>query len=107
MWPALLLMIVTAAGTAVAALASPAPDAQMAVIGPPWMDSGRMIALAAEAGGRLVDGGGFANVVIVRRAPDDAEDLAAALYKAGAWLVLDAPGLRGCLGLRPGEEGAG
>lgn len=105
-WPACLLMIASAIGIAAVGLGFPAGDAQMAVIGPPWWDAGQMMALVSETGGRLVDTGAFSNVLIVRRAPGDAEDLAAALYKGGAWLVLDAPGLRGCLGLAAGNGGA-
>lgn len=111
MLPALALLFTSAFGITAMAFGSPAPDAPMAVFGPPWWKADRMVGLVAEAGGRMVDTGGLPNVMIVRRAPegergaDEPDDLAAALYRAGAWLVLDAPALRGCLALASGRKG--
>ncbi|MBB3610650.1 hypothetical protein [Rhizobium sp. BK602] len=103
--PALALLLVSALGIGAMTYGNPAPDAQMAVVGPPWWTQDQMVSLIAAAGGRVIAGGTLPNIIIVRRAPegerapDEPEDLSAALYAAGAWLVLDAPGTRSCLGL--------
>ncbi|WP_159993125.1 hypothetical protein [Roseomonas sp. 18066] len=95
--PAALLLVASLVGTAALGIVAPRPAATMAVIGAPWWDAPRMAAIAIAAGARLVDAGRFGNVLIVRRGEGEDTDLAAALYTAGAWLVLDAPGPRGCL----------
>ncbi|MDR3529202.1 MAG: hypothetical protein P4L90_01405 [Rhodopila sp.] len=46
-------------------------------------------------GGDIVDVGRLANIVIVYSARPG---FVRALYRAGAWLVIDPVGLRGCLG---------
>lgn len=110
--PALALLLVSTLGIGAMTYGNPAPDAQMAVVGPPWWKEDRMVSLIAAAGGRVVAGGALPNIIIVRRAPenerspDEPEDLAAALYAAGAWLVLDAPRARSCLGLVDNGKGA-
>jgi len=112
MLPALALLFTSAFGIGAMAYGSPAADAQMAVFGPPWWKADRMIGLVVAAGGRIVDTGALPNVMIVRRAPDgergadEPADLAAALYASGAWLVLDAPALRSCLGILSAKGGA-
>ncbi|ONG47814.1 hypothetical protein BKE38_22610 [Pseudoroseomonas deserti] len=95
--PAALLLAASLGGTALLGVVAPRPAATMAVIGAPWWDAPRMAGIAVAAGARLVDAGRFDNVLIVRRAEGEEIDLAAALYSAGAWLVLDAAGPRGCL----------
>jgi hypothetical protein len=50
-------------------------------------------ALVAGAGGELVDVGRLPNLVI---AASDAPGFARALYKAGAWLVINPIVARGC-----------
>ena len=95
--PAVLLLAASLGGIALLGAIAPRPAATMAVIGAPWWDAPRMAAIAVAAGARLVDAGRFDNVLIIRRAEGEDTDLAAALYGAGAWLVLDAPGPRGCL----------
>lgn len=70
---------------------------QYAVLGPPWRRAAEMLVLVDAAGGRLLDLGGIDNLVI---AHSEDPGFADALYRAGAWLVLDAATLRGCLGLR-------
>ncbi|CAN7536551.1 hypothetical protein LJR251_003733 [Rhizobium rhizogenes] len=112
MLPALALLLVSAFGIGAMTYGNPTPDAQMAVIGPPWWKEDRMVSLAATAGGRIIESGALPNIIVVRRAPegerrlDEPEDLAAALYAAGAWLVLDAPTQRSCLGLIDSGKGA-
>jgi hypothetical protein len=95
--PALLLLAASLGGIAAAGAAAPRPAGAMAVIGAPWWDTARMAGLALAAEARLVDAGRFGNVLIVRRGAGETGDLAAALYAAGAWLVLDAGSARGCL----------
>lgn len=110
--PALALLFVSVFGIGAMTYGNPAPDAQMAVIGPPWWKEGRMASLVAAAGGRMIAGGALPNIIVVRRAPegerrsDEPQDLVAALYAAGAWLVLDAPTQRSCLGLVDNGKGA-
>ncbi|MFT4184115.1 MAG: hypothetical protein QM636_19610 [Rhizobium sp.] len=110
--PALALLLVSALGIGALAYGNPAPDAQMAVVGPPWWKEERMVSLIAAAGGRVVAGGTLPNIIIVRRAPDgergrdEPADLAAALYAAGAWLVLEAPRTQSCRGLAGKDKGA-
>ncbi len=93
--PAALLLAASLFGSMAIGLMPRAGATQYAVLGPPWLGPGRMLALVDEAGGVPLDTGGWPNVVIAR---SDAPDFAAALYRAGAWLVLDAVRLRGCLG---------
>lgn len=93
--PAVLLLMASLIGSMAIGLMPRAGATQYAVLGPPWLGPGRMLALVDEAGGVPLDTGGWPNVVI---AHSDAPDFAAALYRAGAWLVLDAVQLRGCLG---------
>lgn len=93
--PAVLLLMASLIGSMAVGLMPRSGATQYAVLGPPWLGAGRMLALVDEAGGVPLDTGGWANVVIAR---SDAPDFAAALYHAGAWLVLDAVRLRGCLG---------
>ncbi|NTH15386.1 hypothetical protein G6L99_25035 [Agrobacterium rhizogenes] len=110
--PALALLLVSAFGIGAMTYGNPAPDAQMAVIGPPWWKEDWMASLVAAAGGRMIAGGALPNIIVVRRAPegerrpDEPEDLVAALYAAGAWLVLDAPTQRSCRGLVDNGKGA-
>ncbi|NTI44792.1 hypothetical protein [Rhizobium rhizogenes] len=110
--PALALLLVSAFGIGAMTYGNPVPDAQMAVIGPPWWKEDRMASLVAAAGGRMIAGGALPNIIVVRRAPegerrpDEPEDLVAALYAAGAWLVLDAPTQRSCRGLVDNGKGA-
>jgi hypothetical protein len=93
--PAALLLMASLFGSLAVGLVPRAGATQYAVLGPPWLGSGRMLALVDAAGGLPLDTGGWSNVVI---AHSDDPDFAAALYRAGAWLVLDAVRLRGCLG---------
>jgi hypothetical protein len=51
--------------------------------------------LVHAAGGGIVEVGGLSNVLIVHSAD---QNFVAALYQAGAWLVIDPLKLRGCLG---------
>jgi hypothetical protein len=89
-----------------AAALTPGPEAgAFAVVAPPWYGLDRTAGLVATAGGQLVDAGGLSNVVIAYSAE---RGLPAALYKAGALLVLNPARLRGCLGFGRGPgQGAG
>lgn len=93
--PAFLLLAFSLLGALVVGLTPRAGQAQLAVIGAPWMGLDRMAELVAAADGRIVEAGGLSNVIV---AQSDDPGFTAALYRAGAWLVLDPVVLRGCLG---------
>ncbi|MBL6080477.1 hypothetical protein JMJ56_20890 [Belnapia sp. T18] len=93
--PAALLLMASLFGLMAIGLMPRAGTTQYAVLGPPWLGPGRMLALVNEADGIPLDIGGWPNVVIAR---SDNPGFATALHRAGAWLVLDAVQLRGCLG---------
>ncbi|SDC37326.1 hypothetical protein [Belnapia rosea] len=93
--PAALLLLVSLAGLLVVGLLPAEGASQYAVLGPPWSRTGEMFALVDTAGGAVLDTGGWRNVVIAHSGDPG---FASALYRAGAWLVLDAVTLRGCLG---------
>jgi hypothetical protein len=93
--PAAALLVVSSVGILVATLTPSADHGQYAVIAPPWYNLAQTVGLVGKAGGDLVDFGGLANVVIVHSANPS---FVRALYRAGAWLVLDPVSLRGCLG---------
>lgn len=94
--PALALALFSASSIFAVTLASPPQGGQMAVIAPPWFDLGETAAIVVNAGGRMVEVGGFGNVLV---AYSEDPGFSAALYRAGAWLVVDPARLRGCLGL--------
>jgi hypothetical protein len=93
--PAALLLPASLVGILAAGLQPGMGATQFAVLGPPWRETVGMIALVDRAGGAVLDAGGWRNIVIAR---SEDPGFAAAAYRAGAWLVLDAVRLRGCLG---------
>jgi hypothetical protein len=93
--PAAILMIVITFGVFAATLWPSGDQDQYAVVAPPSYNLGRTIALVRAAGGGIVDVGGLKNVVIAHSAD---KNFVAALYRAGAWLVIDPQRLRGCIG---------
>jgi hypothetical protein len=93
--PAIALLIISAVGILVAALCPTGDRGQYAVIAPPWYDLMQTIGLVSMAGGDIVDFGGTAAVILVH---SENPGFIRALYHAGAWLVFDPVGLRGCLG---------
>lgn len=93
--PAAALMVGVIAIIAVARLWPSGDRGQYAVIAPPSYDLGQTVRLVRAAGGSIVDVGGLKNVVILHSADKNA---VAALYHAGAWLVIDPQLLRGCAG---------
>lgn len=94
--PALLLLAFSAFATFAVTLGSPKEGSQMAVVAPPWYSMGETVSLVVAAGGRIVETGGFGNVLV---AASDDPRFSSELYQAGAWLVVDPIRLRGCLGL--------
>ncbi len=103
--PAFALLLFSAVAAFAVTLGSPEARQQMAVIAPPWYSTGQTIALVAAAGGRVVETGQFANILV---AYSDDSHFSSALYGAGAWLVVDPVQLRGCLGFsaaRASQEG--
>jgi hypothetical protein len=93
--PAIALLIVSAVGILMAALSPSGDRGQYAVIAPPWYNFVQTAGLVATAGGDIVDFGAIADVVI---AHSENPGFVRALYRAGAWLVIDPIALRGCLG---------
>jgi hypothetical protein len=93
--PAIALLIISAVGIFVSALSPTGDRGQYAVVAPPWYNLTQTIGLVAAAGGDIVDFGGIAAVIIVH---SEHPGFIRALYHAGAWLVFDPVGLRGCLG---------
>jgi len=92
--PAIALLSVSAVGILLSAL-SPSDDrGQYAVVAPLWYDFAQTAGLVATAGGDIVDFGAIANVII---AHSENPGFVLALYRAGAWLVIDPVRLRGCL----------
>jgi hypothetical protein len=89
-------LVVGALGISAATLSPSSARGQYAVMAPPWYDLAQTVGLVAGADGDLVDLGGLTNIVIVHSAKPG---FVRALYRAGAWLVIDPGLLRGCLGL--------
>lgn len=80
-------------------VAQPTPgQKQLAVLLPPWDGPLQAAALAARAGGVLVDSGGLSSVFIVA---SDRPGFASALYHAGAWFVMNPITSHGCLSTPP------
>jgi hypothetical protein len=99
--PAIALLIVSI-GSIFAATVSPSGTrGQYAVVAPLWYNQTQTIELVGIAGGDIVDLGGIANIVI---AHSDNPGFTRSLYHAGAWLVIDPIGLRGCLGIEQGFQ---
>lgn len=97
----LLLALFSVVGALAVGLTPQAGQTQLAVIAAPWRGLNEMVSLVAAADGTIVDVGGASNVII---ASSDSPAFITALYRAGAWLVLDPILLRGCLGFRGGNR---
>jgi len=95
--PAGVLLIASAGICFVVGLSPSARSNQYAVVTAPWDSRIRTAGLVSEAGGTIVDAGGMANVLI---AHSDDPGFVPALYRAGAWLVLDPLQLHGCFRLQ-------
>lgn len=67
---------------------------QVAIVLPPWDGTLQAAAIVGRAGGRLVDAGGLPDIFIVT---SDRADFINALYRAGAWLVINPIAAHGCL----------
>ena len=80
-------------------VSQPTPgEHQIAVVVPPWDTTAEAASLIAAAGGALVDEGGIPNVFI---ATSDRPNFSRALYRAGAWFVMNPIGAHGCLANLP------
>ncbi|ODT22479.1 MAG: hypothetical protein ABS35_14770 [Kaistia sp. SCN 65-12] len=78
----------------VASMAGDAQSKEVAVVAPPWADAADVAGIVARSGGSIVATAGLSNIIIAR---SDEPGFVSTLYQAGAWLVLDAVKLRGCL----------
>ena len=92
--PALVLLVVSAIGILAGLLNPTGHHREYAVLVPPWYDFERTAGLVDAAGGDIVDFGGSPVLFIVQ---SDRPGFVHALYGAGAWLVIDAGRLGGCL----------
>jgi hypothetical protein len=97
--PSVALLLCSTFAALLVGLAPTAGQTQFAVIGAPWWTLAQTAELVGAAEGDILDFGGLPNVVI---AHSDDPGFAAALYRKGAWLVLDPVLLRGCLGVMRG-----
>jgi hypothetical protein len=91
--PALSLLVLSVLGIAALAIQPTRDQHELAVLAPPWDDLMRTAALVSMAGGKLVDRGGLPNVVVAFSA---SPGFATALYRAGAWLVMNPIVSHGC-----------
>lgn len=102
--PAVVLMIAINFGVFAATLWPSGDQDQYAVMAPPSYNLGRTIVLVRAAGGGVVEVGGIKNIVIAHSAN---KNFVAALYRAGAWLVIDPQRLRGCIGFSKNPKSPG
>src|ERR1700686_2894063 len=93
--PAIALLVVSAGGILMTGLSPSGDHGQYAVVAPPWYNLTQTVGLVATAGGDIV---GLGNIAVVVIAHSENPGFVRALYRAGAWLVIDPVGLRGCLG---------
>jgi hypothetical protein len=104
--PALILLIVGAIGIAAGSSYPAGHNGQYALLAPPWYDFEQATALVDEAGGGIV---GFGTLPVFLIVHSERPGFVRALYRAGAWLVIDAGRLGSCLGferdLVPGSQG--
>ncbi|WP_018181185.1 hypothetical protein [Kaistia granuli] len=87
-------MLVSVFAIFVGSMTADAGTKEVAVLAPVWASAAETAEIVARSGGSIVAGAGVANVIIAR---SDNPDFVSTLYSAGAWLVLDAVKLRGCL----------
>jgi hypothetical protein len=92
--PAVALLFLSAVGVLAAGLSPTGDHGQYVVVAPPWYDAAETAALIGATGGDIVEFGGFPNVVI---AHSKSPLYVRALYRGGAWLVIDPQRIRGCL----------
>jgi hypothetical protein len=93
--PALALLIVSAIGIMAGSFSPTGHYGQYAVLAPPWYDFAQTVGLVDRAGGTIVGVTAMSALLIVH---SDQHGFVRALYRAGAWLVVDPGRLRGCLG---------
>ena len=99
--PALALLIVSAIGIMAGAFTPTGQYGQYAILAPPWYDFAQTVGLVDRAGGTIVGVTAMSALLIVH---SDQQGFVRALYRAGAWLVVDPGHLRGCLGIERNAE---
>jgi hypothetical protein len=93
--PAILLLLLTLSAAGIASVVPAKGAHEVAVLLSPRTGLSDAANIIGRAGGQLVADGEFPNLVI---AFSKGPDFAAALYRAGAWLVLDPLAAHGCGG---------
>ncbi|MGI4745580.1 MAG: hypothetical protein ACRYGI_02560 [Janthinobacterium lividum] len=88
-----LLLFGSVAGAAWLELA-PRPDRPLVAIFPPWWWTSRAIDAVTRADGNLVGLGRWPNMVVTR---SSTPNFGHRLHRAGAWLLIDARSLAGCM----------
>ena len=93
--PAILLLLLTLSAAGIASVVPAKGAHEVAVLLSPRTGLSDAANIIGRAGGQLVADGEFPNLII---AFSKGPDFAAALYRAGAWLVLDPLAAHGCGG---------
>jgi hypothetical protein len=99
--PAATLLLSSTLGLLIIGSAPQAGQTQLAVVAAPWKSLVQTAEMIGAADGVIVEAGGLPNVII---AHSDDPGFVDALYRAGAWLVIDPILLRGCLGFDTGRN---
>jgi hypothetical protein len=100
--PAVLFLLVSVVAMALLIAQPKRGQREVAIVLPPWESTLQAAALVQKAGGWLVDVGGLPNVYITAA---DRPGFVSALYRAGAWLVIDPISAHGCLSSSPRAQG--
>lgn len=93
MLPALLLLAGGLVVLILASLLSTTVPGQFIVVTGPGTSAHSTMAMVVNSGGALIAAGGFDNILF---AASEDVGFTAALYEAGAWVVLPAPTFLGC-----------
>lgn len=91
--PAAALLLVGLAALLIATISPSGKAGQYAVIVPPGQAMGEVMAVIQQAGGGILEMRDGSYFIL---AHSENPDFVSKLYRAGAWLVVDPMGLRGC-----------
>ncbi|WP_207540900.1 hypothetical protein [Sabulicella rubraurantiaca] len=90
------LLLFTLLGALLVGALPQAGQTRFVAVFPPWQDLLQSTERVGAAGGLVVATGNLPNFVTVQ---SDDPSFVSALYRSGAWLVLDLSSARGCSGL--------